>query len=490
MALRELGTGWGDLLRDALEKTAALATESGLARILAVGIELGECDPLGAFGRFGASDRFFWEQRARKVALSTRGAVLEVEAAPVERAGDGSGIVAAREAIVDAFGRVDCVGPARPLFVGGFAFDARHRALAEWQNFPAGRMVLPELLIQRRGAEATATLCLEIEPGADPLKGFEGLEQAIAEALSLAGALPGCAEEGSRSDGAEYRVVADRAHEIYRGQVASALTAIGRAELEKVVLARSLEVFHPGRFEWLGFLAALRDTFPHCTVLACGRRQDTLVAASPELLLSLDGAEVRTRALAGSAPRGESPEEDAELGNALKESKKEQAEHEAVVRAIRASLAEDCGELDGPEAPELLRVRGIQHLETPLRGRLIASQPGPHILDLLARLHPTPAVAGLPRGAALDWIADREGLQRGWYAGPVGWLDARGGGEFWLALRSALIRNPDSHGDVEEELAWARLFAGAGIVAGSEPEAELRETRLKLRALLAPLTEI
>nr|MDJ0869801.1 chorismate-binding protein [Myxococcota bacterium] len=147
-----------------------------------------------------------------------------------------------------------------------------------------------------------------------------------------------------------------------------------------------------------------------------------------------------------------------------------------VVRALRAALAPHCRSLAVPEAPRLRRLDGIQHLETPIEGRL-AGRRG--LLALAGDLHPTPAVGGAPRDAALGWIARAEDLDRGWYAGPVGFLDAEGGGELAVALRAALLRGET-----------ARLFAGAGIVEGSQPEAELRETRLKLGALLAPLLEL
>jgi isochorismate synthase EntC len=140
------------------------------------------------------------------------------------------------------------------------------------------------------------------------------------------------------------------------------------------------------------------------------------------------------------------------------------------------SLAGCCEDLDVPEAPRLLRLGEIQHLETPITGTL---RNGESILELVERMHPTPAVGGAPREAALAWITRREDLDRGWYAGPVGFVDADGGGDFCVALRSALLRGGEAH-----------LFAGAGIVDGSIPDAELQETRLKLRALLAPLLEI
>ncbi|MDE0884280.1 MAG: isochorismate synthase [Myxococcota bacterium] len=479
-----------EALDEALSECAERATRSGAARILSVGLSAGSIDPLAAYAGFATAERFFWGQQARGFSLAARGGVAAIEDPGAVSVADA--IAGVGDSIAAVFASVDRVGPADPLFVGGFAFDGRTAGQGEWQAFPAGRMVLPELLLRNRGGETTATCNLRVEPGAgiEALRTRLGAELETLRALSEAGQGAGVydSEPVSSARGAEYRVVADRAHPVFEAQVASALEAIRAGDLEKVVLARSLQVFNPGRFAIPGFLAQLGALYPHCTVLAVGRDEDTLVAASPELLVSLDQGEVEACALAGSAGRGRSPEEDVELGLALRESKKEQAEHAAVARSIRAALTPWTESLEEPEAPELMRVAGIQHLTTPFRGRLTRERRAASVLDLVAELHPSPAVAGLPRAPALDWIAEREGLARGWYAGPVGWVGAKGEGEFWLALRSALVRNA-APGDGGGE-SQARLFAGAGLVEGSVPQAELVETRLKLRALLAPLTEI
>jgi isochorismate synthase EntC len=187
---------------------------------------------------------------------------------------------------------------------------------------------------------------------------------------------------------------------------------------------------------------------------------------------------VLSGALAGSAPRGRTPAEDERLARALRESKKEQAEHDVVRRAVLEALAPVCESLDAPEAPGLLRLDGIQHLHTPVTGELRAGADG-ELLALAGRLHPTPAVGGAPSAAARAFLADHEGLDRGGYAGGVGWLGASGDGELMVALRCALL-----------EGRRATLLAGAGIVAGSDPDAELAETCLKLRAALAALVDL
>lgn len=189
--------------------------------------------------------------------------------------------------------------------------------------------------------------------------------------------------------------------------------------------------------------------------------------------MSLRNGAVSAHGLAGSIGRGATPEEDARLGAQLLASAKDLAEHEIVVRTIRENLADICTDLHAPAAPTLLKLRNVQHLFTPISSTIVA---GRTIFDLIERLHPTPAVGGRPREQALDWIREHEQLDRGWYAGPVGWLDAGGDGEFAVALRSALTEGNQ-----------AVLFAGCGIVADSDPAREYQESQIKLRAMLGAL---
>jgi isochorismate synthase len=190
-------------------------------------------------------------------------------------------------------------------------------------------------------------------------------------------------------------------------------------------------------------------------------------------LVRAAGGQVQVTCLAGSTARGATPEEDAQLGAALLASAKNRHEHAVVAAMLQEALAEQCVDVAMPAAPQLLKLPNVQHLYTPATARLAA---GGRLLDLVARLHPTPAVGGTPRDAALAWIRAHEGLDRGWYAAPVGWLDAAGDGEFAVALRSGLVDGATAH-----------LFAGCGIMGDSDPAAEVAESRLKLRAMLTAL---
>lgn len=444
-------------------------------------------DALAVFGASADPERFFWERPSEGRSLAALGETAAIEVGGPDRFATAARL--ARRLFGDGRTLDPRPGPAAgPLLVGGFSFAdgvgsaSRRDAAGLWDGFPAGRLVLPAVLYERTGPRAHCTVTTRFAPGVRPTEArarlVRRLESVSSRLASLGESRPRVASEaeGTRAAPPDYRACADRPHADYRGGVARALRAIASGELEKVVLARSVRLVQQPAFDLAATLGALRRTFPSCATFAVARAGAAFLGATPERLVCLEGRRVTTAAVAGSGPRGRSPEEDARLGRALVESKKEQAEHAVVVRAIRESLARQCDLVRAPEAPRLLRLEGIQHLETPIEARL---REDASLLDLAGDLHPTPAVGGAPRTAALGWLAREEGLDRGWYAGPVGFVDGAGGGELCVALRSGLLRGGE-----------ALLFAGAGIVAGSDPESELRETRLKLRALLAPLLEI
>jgi len=242
---------------------------------------------------------------------------------------------------------------------------------------------------------------------------------------------------------------------------------------QKVVLARGVEVSAEMPFDVRHALHHLRAAYPAASIFVFQRGQRCFLCATPERLARVVDGTVHTIALAGTAPRGASDADDHALGEALLHSEKNRREHAIVVETIRRGIAPLVSSLDVAQSPHLLRLANVQHLQTPITGTLI---PGKTILDLVAALHPTPAVGGFPRDAAMTVIREREQLDRGWYAGPTGWVGPDGDGEFAVALRSALVE-----GD------HATLFAGCGIVADSEPQREYEETCLKLRVMLDAL---
>jgi len=251
--------------------------------------------------------------------------------------------------------------------------------------------------------------------------------------------------------------------------VAVAARTVAAGELEKVVLARDLKVWAAEPLDTRTVARRLAERFDDCwTFLSHG-----LVGATPELLVRRVGRDMTSLVLAGSAPRGATAAEDARLGEALAASEKDRVEHEVAVASVLDRLREVTDVVEADARPWLLGLANVQHLATRVRAQ---ARGGETALELAGLLHPTAAVCGTPTKVALDHIASAEGMERGRYAGPVGWMDVRGDGELGIALRCA-----------ELDGTRGRLFSGAGIVAESLPEAELEETRLKLRAMQSAL---
>jgi menaquinone-specific isochorismate synthase len=251
-----------------------------------------------------------------------------------------------------------------------------------------------------------------------------------------------------------------------------ALARIGSGALSKVVLAREVTVEADRPFDVPTILTRLRGGHPTCFTFAAGG----LVGATPELLVRRRDALVVSRPMAGTAPRGDTLDDDRRMVARMKTSNKEGREHRVVVDAVRAALETVCEEVSASAQPEVARLATVAHLATTVAGRLMA--PWPSALALAGILHPTPAVAGSPRPAALAAIAELEDFDRGGYTGPVGWVDSRGDGDWAVALRCARIDG-----------AVARLYAGAGIVAGSSAAAEWAETQAKLEPMMRALVQ-
>ncbi len=434
-------------------------------RVRWVELEAG-LDPLAIFGAGNDHDRFYWERPASGEAFVGLGRTAALSATGAERF---EVIDRGRAAFAS---RLHIEGEAAPppgaYWLGGFSFDDEPVRSATWHGFPAARFVLPRMLFVWRDGR-----CLGAVAGPDG-EAAEAMLRAHAERA-------GEERTDTRNRGAaSFDARSDAAPEDYRRRVSAAVEAIRAADdgLEKLVVARSCRMKSRRGFEPVALLGELRRAHPACASFAVGRGPACFLGASPERLIRVEpDGRVATEALAGTRARGRSPEEDASLARALVESKKDQAEHALVVSAIREALGPACVELEVPEAPRIFATSGIQHLQTPFAGRL--REPRASLPELAARLHPTPAVGGVPGPAARHWLREHERLDRGWYAAPIGFLGSDGSGELTVALRSALIRG-------RRAAAWA----GAGIVADSDPGDELEETRLKLRTILTPMMEI
>lgn len=258
----------------------------------------------------------------------------------------------------------------------------------------------------------------------------------------------------------------------WSASVEEALARIADGRLSKVVLAREVAVDLRRPVEVAAVVDRLRQEQPSCFTYAAG----AYVGASPELLARRRGRDVVSRPMAGTVAQGGAPGDDHRLVAAMAASEKEQNEHRLVVGDVRSALTLLCDDVRGTDEPDVVRLSTVAHLATTIRARLV--DPSVSALDVAAHLHPTPAVAGVPREAALAAIAELEDFDRGLYAGPVGWVDSRGDGDWAVALRSATLDGTR-----------ARLVAGAGIVAGSDPDGEWDETESKLAAMRSALAQ-
>jgi menaquinone-specific isochorismate synthase len=254
--------------------------------------------------------------------------------------------------------------------------------------------------------------------------------------------------------------------------VAEAVEAIEQGDLAKVVLARRVDISANRPFVIPEVLERLIALYPSCMVFSV----EGFIGASPELLIRRDGDRVESHPLAGTVARSGDHAGDQALVAGLMASPKARHEHRVVIDAVAAVLAPVCSQLDVPDTPSVVGLRNVSHLGTHVTGVLLPGPRQPSAIDLVAALHPTPAVGGTPTDAAVKYLQSVEGFDRGRYAGPVGWMDARGDGAWALGIRSAVVAGDRAH-----------IYAGNGIVAGSHPAEELAETQLKLQALLAAL---
>jgi isochorismate synthase len=409
----------------------------------------------------------FEQPHRERTALGTLGALADLTAHGTDRfarvAADWRALVAG--AAADA---PDGPPGAGLVAVGGFAFAPGGGAAPHWEGFPTARLTVPEVAVARRGDDVRITVAALARPDDDP---EQLAERALARLAALRAAplpLLDPAPVGVA------RIASSAPPEHYESAVARAVERIRAGRLDKVVLAREVVVHAPAPHDAAAVFGVLRAGFGSCFVYCAGRGDAAFVGASPELLVRREGLRASTVALAGSTRRSADPAVDAHLGEQLLHSGKDREEQAIVARRIARSLAPLSVWVAAPDEPAIVRVANIQHLATPIRAQL--TQPR-SVLELAGLLHPTPAVGAEPHATAAPLIPALEGLDRGWYAGPVGWTDVNEDGELCVALRCALLRGAE-----------ARLYAGVGVVRDSDPAAELAETEVKLGALLPVLS--
>jgi salicylate biosynthesis isochorismate synthase/menaquinone-specific isochorismate synthase len=465
----------GDAEQERLGERIALALRraraSGAPVLASLSVPLPESvDPaaVACASRRGSEPWFLFEQPDRgRRAIAAIGEALELSAHGAGRFAELRERWRALSAAAVGGDATQAPG-AGPLAVGGFAFAPDGGGSAHWREFAPARLSVPEATLVRRTDAGRESVQLTLAALVSP---DDTVEQRLQALVCRAGELR--SEPLPLLDPAptgRFQVASALAPEHYEQAVARAVELIAAGRMQKIALAREVQVHAPGAYDPAAIFGVLREEFPSCFVFCVGRGAATLIAASPELLVRREGQRVSTLALAGSSRRSADPAVDAHLGEQLLRDPSYREEHAIVARRIERTLRPHSVWVTAAAEPELVRIANIQHLATPIRAQLAAPL---EALELAALMHPTPAVGGEPLSEAAPLIPALEGLDRGWYSGPVGWTDTTGDGEFCVALRCALLDG-----------AVARCYAGNGIVRDSDPPRELAETEVKLAALL------
>ncbi|GAC1432897.1 MAG: isochorismate synthase [Ktedonobacteraceae bacterium] len=484
-----------------LQKAVANATQLHKGIIASFTLPVKRYDTIQAFTGIqhaGLGEVFFWEQPSEQNALlgvgaettiKTTGRTSATEAAALWRALLQDAVISSTDDELAA----DAVYGHGPVFFGGFAFDPDSQHTQLWSGFPDGLLILPHFLLRYSKDATSLTINILLHAEDDVEHCFHSIDNEVQRLLTAIRSSVRIGEAvAGRPQGSPLHVNDVNSREascglseiqdtlpatVWMQKVAEVAQDIRDGLFEKVVLARSVQVTPSTEtsFAINAVLSRLRESYPGTYIFAMQRGTQFFVGATPERLVQAQNGLIHTMALAGSAPRGSTQAEDERLGAELLQSEKNGVEHAVVVTTVREALLAHCSTVHVSDTPHLLKLKNVQHLETPIVGELL---PGRCILDVMADLHPTPAVGGFPREEALATIRHVEQLDRGWYAGPLGWIGAGGHGEFAVALRSGLV--------AEHE---ATLFAGCGIVGDSDPQSEYAESRLKLQGMLRGLGE-
>jgi isochorismate synthase len=360
------------------------------------------------------------------------------------------------------------VGNPTHAFVG-FSFNPNEGMHHDWRGFSNACIHIPSVLLERKGAVCNVTFTARFGMGkeVDEIR-YTWLREAqhLFERIT-------CFNPGYSPPSTLHRIADAPSEDEWLARVNKALKAINRGAFEKVVLARRVRLasrrpLHPARtLSWLAAQHPGGVQFAYTTAHSC------LIGASPERLVSLRGEKVVSDAVAGTVRCESTAERNRKLGYHLFSDHKARYEQDLVVKSIMRALDPLCVSINAPVEPQLLESARVQHLWSPIHGRV---KRGVSLLRLASNLHPTPAVGGTPCAQAIAWLETKEREQRGWYTGALGWMTPNGGGELVVILRCALLRNN-----------IADLFAGAGIVGDSNPRAELNETEWKLQTMLDAL---
>ncbi len=466
--------GMQERLSALVELAVERSRETGRATLVSVSQRLDDVDLLDALNTLAAgvpddadapsAMRMYWSHVSGQFELAGFGAASVLAPAAGARFDDidRGWKELMREALRDDSS--EGARGAEPALMGGFSFDPERPRTSTWRDFPPALFFLPRIQLARAGTERVVTLNVLVTADAPTACESDDLLACVRKIEAIA--TGETAPDATNREALHYFDTIPPQE--WREMVSEAVSEIQHGTIDKVVLAREERAAAPNDLDVTATVQRLRTMNPTSYVFGFWHRHSAFVGATPERLVRLERGTIEASSLAGSIRRGGSDDDDMELALTLRASEKDRREHEIVRNALLSDLAPLCDDVEAEDDPSILTLKDVHHLHTAVRGRLRA---GYSLLDVLKRLHPSPAVGGEPRDEALEFIRKHERLDRGWYAGPIGWLQSDRG-EFAVALRSAVISGNT-----------ATLFAGCGIVADSLPEEEFDESLLKLRPM-------
>lgn len=456
-----------------------LSIEKGCSQFVSLSEEVPSLDPLAVLQAIAKPEQlqFYFEKRSQQVAIAAIDAITSIKTEGKNRFQKSQQFIQSCLNNTLPGGNL-CLPFSGPHFFCSFTFFDKKQT--PYSPFPSATLFLPRWQISCTQDRCIVVANVEINPQVNlellinriysQIRRITWYERRVSNIFEIA--------PNRRIKPALKNV------ERFKGAVVSSLESIRTNQLHKIVLASTLDVISPLPFNLADSLDTLRKRHPNCHVFSISNgKGQNFIGASPERLVSIRNHHLETDALAGSAPRGKTTTEDAAFAYQLLSSEKERREHQFVINFITERLS-DLGLTPWMlPTPQLLKLSNIQHLWTPIQSRLITDI---HPLEIVAKLHPTPAVAGVPTQLAQEQIRCYEAFDRSLYAAPVGWVDHQGNCEFIVGIRCALIES-EKPSKLFASTYRARLYAGAGIVAGSNPNKELAEIQLKLQALLKAL---
>ncbi|UFT98183.1 isochorismate synthase [Radiobacillus kanasensis] len=452
------------MLDQALEQALSIAKVEGKPKLISITEKMHPIDPFIFFDR-GAKwkgKRIFWSSSQESFFLVGVGEAISIDSDDnefLETEKQWKSLLK-KASIYNAF-QVPGTGP---IVFGGGSFDPEKGSTGLWETFKTSQFRIPSFLLTIANGESYVTFNAMVASEKDT--------QVIKQDMLLAKQYLTTKQEGL-PDGPRIVRKEEINPEQWKELIVQATDEIKNGQADKIVLAREMRVDFTENAYISSILQQLHESQSNSFIFAFENEKDCFLGATPERLVRLHDSQLLSTCLAGTAPRGMTKEEDKKIGDDLLADEKNREEHDFVVQMIRNAVEVCCEDVQVPSEPVLYPLRNLQHLYTPVQAILKEEY---SILDVVQRLHPTPALGGVPREKSMTFIREHERLDRGWYGAPIGWMDSYQNGEFAVAIRSALIQGKS-----------ASLFAGCGVVKDSDPEAEYQETNIKFTPMLSVL---